>query len=118
MKNSSERRSLVGNSPSGILRPMAVEALFTQALGLTAPWKVVSAEFDPAAKSLELVLDFAPGSRFTDPESGESCPVHDTVQPQAAAPEGVFAIEIPVGFAERIGQPRDVDALHLGEQTT
>ena len=59
---------------------MAVEALFTQALGLTAPWKVVSAEFDPAAKSLELVLDFAPGSRFTDPESGESCPVHDTVQ--------------------------------------
>jgi transposase len=80
MKNSSELRSLVGNSPSGILRPMAVEALFTQALGLTAPWKVVSAEFDPAAKSLELVLDFDPGSRFTDPESGESYPVHDTVQ--------------------------------------
>jgi transposase len=59
---------------------MAVEALFTQALGLTAPWKVVSAEFDPAAKSLELVIDFEPGSRFPDPESGESCPVHDTVE--------------------------------------
>lgn len=59
---------------------MAVELLFTQALGLTSPWKVVSADFDPKTKSLELVLDFEVGSRFTDPESGESCPVHDTVQ--------------------------------------
>lgn len=80
MKNSSERRGLVGNSPSGILRRMAVEHLFTQALGLTSPWKVVSADFDPEAKSLELVIDFEPGSRFTDPESGEPCSVHDTVE--------------------------------------
>lgn len=60
--------------------PMAVEHLFTQALGLTPPWKVVSADFDPAAKSLELVIDFEPGSRFPDPESGADCPVHDTVE--------------------------------------
>lgn len=59
---------------------MAVEHLFTQALGLSSPWKVVSADFDPEAKSLELVIDFEPGSRFPDPESGEDCPVHDTVE--------------------------------------
>lgn len=59
---------------------MAVEHLFTQALGLSSPWKVVSADFDPAAKSLELVIDFERGSRFADPESGEDCPVHDTVE--------------------------------------
>lgn len=59
---------------------MAVEHLFTQALGLTVPWKVVSSDFDPEAKSLELVIDFEPGSRFTDQESGEACPVHDTVE--------------------------------------
>ena len=59
---------------------MAVEHLFTQALGLSSPWKVVSTDFDPGAKSLELVIDFERGSRFPDPESGEDCPVHDTVE--------------------------------------
>ena len=58
---------------------MATEHLFTQALGLSAPWKVVSCDFDPAAGTLKLVIDFDRGSRFTDPDSGESCPVHDTV---------------------------------------
>ncbi|MFC7339697.1 hypothetical protein ACFQY0_21105 [Haloferula chungangensis] len=43
---------------------MAVELLFTQALGLTSTWKVVSPDFDPEARSLELVIDFKPGSRF------------------------------------------------------
>lgn len=59
---------------------MAVEHLFTQALGLLSPWKVVSTDFDPDAKSLELVIDFEKGARFGDPETGELCPVHDTVQ--------------------------------------
>jgi hypothetical protein len=38
--------------------------------------------FDAATKSLELVIDFSPGSGFTDPDSdsGELWPVHDTVQ--------------------------------------
>ena len=60
--------------------PVAVEHLFTQALGLTSPWKVVSADSNPEAKSLELVIDFEPGSRFADPQSGEPCPVHDTIE--------------------------------------
>ena len=61
---------------------MTPESIFTQALGLVSPWNVVSANFDAAAKSLELVIDFIPGSRFPDPDSdsGELWPVHDTVQ--------------------------------------
>lgn len=59
---------------------MAVEHLFTQALGLSSPWKVVSTDFDPKAKTLDLVIDFERGARFADPESGELCPVHDTAQ--------------------------------------
>jgi transposase len=59
---------------------MAVEALFTQALGLTHPWKVVTCDFDAAAKTLAICIDFESGSRFPDPETGEMCAVHDTVQ--------------------------------------
>lgn len=59
---------------------VAIDDLFTQALGLNSPWKVVSTEFDPEAKTLELEIDFERGARFPDPESGELCPVHDTVQ--------------------------------------
>jgi len=59
---------------------MSVEHLFTQALGLGSPWRVVSTDFDPVAKTLELNLDFERGARFLDPISGELCPVHDTVQ--------------------------------------
>ncbi len=63
---------------------MTPEHLFTQALGLAAPWKVVSANFDPVANSLELVIDFETSSRFPDPDpdsdSTALCPVHDTVQ--------------------------------------
>jgi hypothetical protein len=59
---------------------MAVEHLFTQALGWASPWKAVSCAFDPAAKTLELAIDFERGARFTDPETGEACAVHDTVQ--------------------------------------
>jgi transposase len=59
---------------------MAVEHLFTQALGLGSPWRVVSTDFDPVAKTLELGIDFERGARFADPETGALCPVHDTVQ--------------------------------------
>jgi transposase len=59
---------------------MAVEHLFTQALGFVSPWKVVESNFDPAGKSLELIIDFERGARFPDPETGELCPVHDTLQ--------------------------------------
>jgi transposase len=66
-----------GNTPA-----MTLEHLFTQALGLASPWKVVSANFDPVGKSLELVIDFQTGSRFPDPDSDcpDLCPVHDTVE--------------------------------------
>ena len=94
---SSERRVLVGNFPEperslellfgwivavrfAMFPPMAVEHLFTQALGLASPWKVVTCDFDPVAKTLELVIDFERGARFVDPETGELCSVHDTVQ--------------------------------------
>jgi transposase len=63
-----------------MILPMAVEHLFTQALGLASPWKVVTCDFDPVAKTLELVIDFERGARFIDPETGGACPVHDTVQ--------------------------------------
>jgi hypothetical protein len=49
----------------GNLSGMTPECIFTQALGLVSPWKVVSANFDAATKSLELFIDFIPGSGFT-----------------------------------------------------
>ena len=53
--------------------------LFQAALGLGEPWQVVSVEFDPAAKRLDLRIDFEKGARFACPECGrEGCPVHDT----------------------------------------
>ncbi len=53
--------------------------LFQAALGLSEAWQVVSVEFDPAAKRLDLRIDFEKGSRFACPECGrEGCPVHDT----------------------------------------
>lgn len=53
--------------------------LFQAALGLSEPWQVVSVEFDPAGKRLDLRIDFEKGSRFACPECGRAdCPVHDT----------------------------------------
>jgi transposase len=43
-------------------------ALFTAALGLSAPWEVVSVEFDPERKRLDLGVDFPKGSVFCCPE--------------------------------------------------
>lgn len=53
--------------------------LFQQALGLDEPWQVVSSEFDPARRRLDLRLDFERGARFACPEGDhEQCAVHDT----------------------------------------
>ncbi len=52
--------------------------LFTRALGLGEPWRVVAVDFDEAARSLELHLDFPVGARFACPRCGGLCPVHDT----------------------------------------
>jgi transposase len=53
--------------------------LFQLALGLSEPWRVVSVEFDAAARRLDLRIDFPKGSRFACPECGrEGLGVHDT----------------------------------------
>jgi transposase len=56
--------------------------MFGAALGLKAPWQVVSVEFDSAGGRLDIGLDFPRGSRFACPQPGcaqSACPVHDTV---------------------------------------
>jgi transposase len=53
--------------------------LFTAALGLQAPWKVVESSFDAGERRLELRIDFERGARFPCPEcETPGCPVHDT----------------------------------------
>ena len=54
--------------------------LFTAALGLTGPWRVVRTEFDVEAAQLDLYLDFERGARFGCPARDcvhGDCPVHD-----------------------------------------
>jgi transposase len=53
--------------------------LLQLALGLTPPWTVTSADFDPEAHRLDIEIDFAPGSRFACPTCGAAnCPAYDT----------------------------------------
>ena len=53
--------------------------LLQLALGLTPPWTVTRADFDPEAHRLDIEIDFAPGSRFACPACGAaSCPAYDT----------------------------------------
>jgi hypothetical protein len=57
--------------------------LFTAALGLGGPWRVVRSEFDPEGTQLDLYLDFDRGARFACPAkecAQGSCPVHDSVE--------------------------------------
>lgn len=41
---------------------------FRAALGLTGPWQVLSVEFDPATRRLDLRIDFPRGAMFCCPE--------------------------------------------------
>jgi len=55
--------------------------LFQLALGLTPPWYVVSCEFDPEKRRLDIEIDFPRGSAFTCPSCGkEGCGAYDTEQ--------------------------------------
>jgi transposase len=57
--------------------------LFTAALGLSGPWRVVRSEFDPEGTRLDLYLDFARGARFACPArdcAHDRCPVHDSAE--------------------------------------
>jgi transposase len=54
-------------------------SLLQQALGLTPPWTVSRADFDPTAHRLDIQINFAPGSRFACPACGAAgCPAYDT----------------------------------------
>jgi transposase len=55
--------------------------LFTAALGLSGPWRVVRTEFDIEGTQLDLYLDFERGARFACPAKDcaqGGCPLHDT----------------------------------------
>jgi transposase len=54
-------------------------SLLQLALGLTPPWTVTRADFDPEARRLDIEIDFAPGSRFACPACGAAdCPAYDS----------------------------------------
>lgn len=53
--------------------------LFETALGIASPWHVRDVAFDLAARTLTLVVDFRPGSRFSHPDAEGQHPVHDTM---------------------------------------
>lgn len=54
--------------------------LFTQALGLTLPWQVVSFDFSKETNRLDIKIDFTRGATFPCPVCGDLVPVHDTVE--------------------------------------
>jgi transposase len=57
--------------------------LFTAALGLSGPWRVMRTEFDVEAAQLDLYLGCERGARFSCPAkecAHDNCPVHDTVE--------------------------------------
>ena len=53
--------------------------LFEAALGIADPWGVDSVEFDEKAKTLTVLVDFKPGTRFAVSGQEGFHPVHDTV---------------------------------------
>lgn len=55
------------------------DKLFEAALGVSPPWQVTGADFDLAAKTLTIRVDFIAGSRFALTGVEGQHPVHDTV---------------------------------------
>lgn len=55
------------------------EKLFEAALGVSSPWYVAGTNFDAAAKTLTIRVDFTVGSRFAVAGIDGQHPVHDTV---------------------------------------
>ena len=53
--------------------------LFEAALGIAPPWTVASVDFDETVKTLTVLIDFQPGSRFEVSGHEGVHPVHDTV---------------------------------------
>jgi transposase len=59
---------------------MDTNKLFTMALGLADQWKVTNSELVEETKQLEIQVEFKTGSKFSCPDCGTGCPVHDTHQ--------------------------------------
>ncbi|MGB5101739.1 MAG: ISL3 family transposase [Steroidobacteraceae bacterium] len=55
------------------------DKLFEAALGVSSPWQVMGADFDAAARTLTIRVDFIAGSRFALAGYDGQHPVHDTV---------------------------------------
>ena len=55
------------------------EQLFEAALGIGKPWFVEAVQFDAAARTLTIRVDFERGSRFTVADADGEHPVHDTL---------------------------------------
>lgn len=59
--------------------------LFTLALGIAQPWKIVSVEFSAPEKRLDIHIDFSPGSKFPlggDSKDQKAYSAYDTVEKQ------------------------------------
>jgi transposase len=62
---------------------MDTNPLFTLALGLSAPWRVVETRFDEEQKRLDLRLAYATGAHFACPGcAAANCPVYDAEEKQ------------------------------------
>jgi transposase len=60
---------------------MDTNPLFTAALGLVPPWRVVRTDFHADQRLLEMQVDFTAGARYPCPDcSSAGCTVHDTVE--------------------------------------
>ena len=51
---------------------MNSESLFTAALGLMPPWKVLDIQFDPEKGRIDFQVGFSSGAKFACPECGEA----------------------------------------------
>lgn len=61
-----------------VFEAMQSAQLFEAALGVDDPWFVRDSRFEAEAKTLTILVDFKPGSRFSHPEVVGEHPVHDT----------------------------------------
>jgi|Deesub1362A_J573_1020465.scaffolds.fasta_scaffold27846_2 hypothetical protein len=51
-------------------RTVELKRLFSEELGLEAPWHVTKIEFIPEKRRLHIAIDFSPGSEFHCPACG------------------------------------------------
>lgn len=54
------------------------DKIFTAALGILSPWRIMGIEFNAESKRFDIDLSFRKGSRFE--VDGDLCPVRDRVE--------------------------------------